>query len=56
MVNDQEVLEKEDAYILDRIKEFISREEVCQLPAAKNLMTLIERSVIHRVFCLVAFF
>lgn len=45
MVVDDDVLEKEDMYILDRMKEFISTEEVSSFAAAKQLMILIERLV-----------
>ena len=45
MVIDPEVLEKEDEYILDRMKEFLSEPDVAQAPAAKNLLAIIERKV-----------
>jgi len=45
MVVDYDVLEKEDMYILDRMKEFISNEEVIRFAAAKQLMISIERAV-----------
>jgi son of sevenless len=45
MVVDDDVLEKEDMYILDRMKEFISNEEVIKFAAAKQLMIFIERAV-----------
>jgi son of sevenless-like protein len=45
MIVDDDVLEKEDMYILNRMKEFISNEEVLRLPAAKQLNILIERYV-----------
>ena len=45
MILDEDILEKEDMYILDRMKEFISDEEVIQLAAAKQLLVLIERTV-----------
>lgn len=45
MVVDDDVLEKEDLYILDRLKQFISSDEVSGFPAAKQLMILIERAV-----------
>jgi son of sevenless len=48
MIVDEDILEKDDMYILDRMKEFISQEEVSKLAAAKQLMILIERSVRHR--------
>lgn len=45
MVVDDDVLEKEDMYVLDRIKEFISGEEVNKFAAAKQLLILLERAV-----------
>lgn len=45
MIQDEDILEKEDMYILGRMSEFLKKKEVNQLPAAKGLLTLIERSV-----------
>jgi son of sevenless-like protein len=45
MVVDDDVLEKEDMYILDRMKDFISAEDVIKYAAAKQLLILIERAV-----------
>lgn len=45
MVVDDDVLEKDDLFILDRMKEFITTEEVARFPAAKQLLILIERAV-----------
>lgn len=45
LVVDDDVLEKADLGILDRMKEFIAIEEVARFPAAKQLWTLIERAV-----------
>ena len=45
MVTDDDVLEKEDMHIYDRIKAFISTEEVARFPAAKQVMTLLDRGV-----------
>lgn len=45
MVTDDDILEKEDMYILGRIKEFVSNEEVVTFAAAKQLLILIERAV-----------
>lgn len=54
MVVDDGVLEKEDLYILDRMKEFISSDEVSRFAAAKHLMIQIERAVcpifIHELY------
>ncbi|CAA7261462.1 unnamed protein product [Cyclocybe aegerita] len=44
MITDDGVLEKEDMYILERMKEFIASEEVSRLAAAKQLLILIERA------------
>ncbi|KAJ7366610.1 ras guanine nucleotide exchange factor domain-containing protein [Mycena albidolilacea] len=44
LVVDDDVLEKADLGILDRMKEFIAMEEVARFPAAKQLWTLIERA------------
>ncbi|KAF8158224.1 ras guanine nucleotide exchange factor domain-containing protein [Crassisporium funariophilum] len=44
MIVDDDVLEKEDLFILDRMKEFISSDEVSRFAAAKQLMILIERA------------
>jgi len=45
MILDDDILEKEDLYILDRMKEMISNEEVSQLTAAKQLLVFVERTV-----------
>ena len=45
MVTDDDILEKEDMYILGRMKEFASNEEVVTYAAAKQLLILIERAV-----------
>ena len=45
MVTDDDILEKEDMYILGRMKEFASNEEVVTFAAAKQLLILIERAV-----------
>ncbi|KAF9454846.1 ras GEF [Macrolepiota fuliginosa MF-IS2] len=44
MITEQYVLDKEDMYILARIKDFISQEDVGVMPAAKALRSLIERA------------
>ena len=50
MVTDEDVLEKDDMYILDKIREFASNPEVSNsTAAAKQLVILIDRVVrIHR--------
>nr|GAT50613.1 predicted protein [Mycena chlorophos] len=44
MITDDDVLEKDDLFILERIKEFVTTDEVAQFPAAKQLLILIERA------------
>ncbi|KAF7365388.1 hypothetical protein MVEN_00411200 [Mycena venus] len=44
MVVDDDVLEKDDMFILERMKEFLTTEEVARFPAAKQLLILIERA------------
>ncbi|KAH9936253.1 ras guanine nucleotide exchange factor domain-containing protein [Fomitopsis serialis] len=44
MVTDDGILEKSDLYILGRMKEFASNEDVVNVAAAKQLLILIERS------------
>ncbi|KAI0372236.1 ras GEF [Pilatotrama ljubarskyi] len=46
MVTDDDILEKEDMYILGRMKEFASNEEVVTFAAAKQLLILIERAAL----------
>ncbi|TFY81918.1 hypothetical protein EWM64_g2092 [Hericium alpestre] len=41
---DDDCLEKEDMYILDRMRDFVQHEEVMHLAAAKQLLVLIERA------------
>ncbi len=50
MVTDDDILEKEDLYILTRMKEFASNEEVVTFAAAKQLLILIERAVSCELF------
>ncbi|KAG1743257.1 ras GEF [Suillus paluster] len=44
IVQDDDVLERDDTYILDRMMEFVSRDEVITLPAAKQLLVIIKRA------------
>ncbi|KAG7088582.1 hypothetical protein E1B28_012559 [Marasmius oreades] len=44
MITDDDVLEKEDVYILGRMKEFVLSEGVSVFPAAKQLLNLVERA------------
>ncbi|KAI0316803.1 ras guanine nucleotide exchange factor domain-containing protein [Amylostereum chailletii] len=44
MITDDDALDKDDMYILDRMKEMVTREEVVQLAAGKQLLALIERA------------
>ena len=50
MVTDDEVLEKDDIYILDRVKKFLLDPDVSVAPAAKNLLAAVERKVSLPVF------
>ena len=45
MVTDEDILEADDMFILVRMKEFVFSPDVVQIPAAKNLVTLIQRAV-----------
>lgn len=45
MISDEDVLQQEDLVIFGRMKEFLSREEVANVPAAKHLSILIGRGV-----------
>ncbi|KAG1743304.1 ras guanine nucleotide exchange factor domain-containing protein [Suillus paluster] len=44
MVSDEDFLEKEDMYILNRMKEFLQNEDVSKILAAKQLLSLVERA------------
>jgi son of sevenless-like protein len=43
MITDEDILQQEDLVIFGRMKEFLAREEVSSLPAAKHLNILIDR-------------
>lgn len=45
MITDEGVMEKEDLYILDSMKEFVSSDDVSSFAAAKQLLAHIERTV-----------
>lgn len=45
MVSDEDFLEKEDMYILNRMKEFLQNEDVSKFGGAKQLLSLVERAV-----------
>ena len=45
MITDEDILEKSEMYILDRMQEFVSNEEVITFPAAKHVLALIQRAV-----------
>lgn len=45
MITDDDLLEKEDMYILDQVKQFVSHPEVVRSAAAKQLLVLIDRAV-----------
>lgn len=53
MILDEDVLEKEDLYILDRMKAFVSSEEVAFFGAAKQLLIHIDRVVRAHILPLV---
>lgn len=55
MIIEQYVLDKEDMYILGNMMEFISREDVADMPAAKALKSLIERAVCLKYLEIVKF-
>lgn len=44
MVSDEDFLEKEDMYILNRMKEFLQNEDVSKFLGAKQLLSLVERA------------
>jgi hypothetical protein len=45
MITDEDALVEEDLFILDKMQEMVSGSEVIHLGAAKQLMSLIERTV-----------
>jgi hypothetical protein len=45
MITDEDALAEEDLFILDKMKEMVSGSEVIHLGAAKQLLSLIERTV-----------
>jgi hypothetical protein len=45
MVSDEDFLEKEDMYILNRMKEFLQDDDVSKFVGAKQLLSLVERAV-----------
>lgn len=45
MVADDDFLEKEDMYILDRMKEFLLQDAVSKIAISKQLVILIDRAV-----------
>lgn len=47
MITDEDALAEEDLFILDKMKEMVSGPEVVHLGAAKQLLSLIERTVSH---------
>ena len=52
MLTDEDVLDKDDMYILDSIKDFLSAPDVASLSAAKNLLVVVERAVSVTTSCL----
>ena len=47
MITDEDILEKSEMYILDRMQDFVSNEEVITFPAAKHVLALIQRAVCY---------
>ncbi|KAG6819993.1 hypothetical protein H0H93_006696 [Arthromyces matolae] len=45
MLKDEDVLDKEEFYILEKIKAFASSDEVSQIPAAKQVLVHVERAM-----------
>ena len=45
MITDEDALAEEDLFILDKMKDMVSGPEVIHLGAAKQLLSLIERTV-----------
>lgn len=45
MITDEDALAEEDLFILDKMKEMFSGSEVIHFGAAKQLLSLIERTV-----------
>jgi son of sevenless len=45
MIVDDDILESDETFILQRLKDFVSQEEVIGSAAAKQLMIHIERAV-----------
>ncbi|KAF5381236.1 hypothetical protein D9757_007853 [Collybiopsis confluens] len=43
MLTDEDILEKEDLYILDRMQQFVTSEDVALVGASRPLLTLVER-------------
>ncbi|KAJ3888721.1 ras guanine nucleotide exchange factor domain-containing protein [Lentinula edodes] len=51
MLTDEDILEKDDLYILARMKEFVLSEDVAQVSASRSLLALIERVVGNTASC-----
>lgn len=54
IVQDEDLLDKEDTAILDRMAQFASRDDVFKIAAAKQLLAAIKRAVscfslLHRI-------
>lgn len=45
MVSDVAILDQEDTYVLERMKQLVSNEEVASITAASQLLTLIKNMV-----------
>ena len=53
MIGDEDVLEKNDMYILESVKKFVSTPEVIETQAAKQIFALMERLVRTRHSCFI---
>lgn len=50
ILQQEDILEKEDLHILDKMKAFVSSEDVSAFPAAKQLLNLIEKRAVRIMF------
>lgn len=47
IIQAEDIIEKEDMYVLDKIKAFVTSEEVSGFPAAMHLVNLIEKRIVR---------
>ena len=50
VVTSDDIIEKEDMYVLDRIDAFVSSEDASAFPAAKQIKKLIEQRIVCRFY------